>query len=186
MRTATSIAVIAAGAILALAVSARVPGINLRLAGVIIIAAGLAVLLAPPSPAADWLRRRRGHSADPAGLSPAPRALADPDEEAYPAYLLQDPAVLAAEVRNGIRSDTWAQPAGAAPPASTSPTASTGPAASTSPAARTPRAGARPAGRGAGPRPLHSVDLGREAGPDHGSSRGAGRDGDVARRNEFG
>ncbi|HMH94446.1 MAG TPA: hypothetical protein VK586_25605 [Streptosporangiaceae bacterium] len=178
MRTAASIAVIAAGAILALAVSARVPGVNLRLAGVIIIAAGIAVLLAPPSPAADWLRRRWGRSADPAGPSPAPRALADPGEEAYPAYLLQDPAVLAAEVLNGIRSDSWAQPAAAAPPASTSPPASTGPTASVSPTARTPRAAARPAGRAAGPRPLRSVDLGREA--------IRGRDGNVGRRNEFG
>jgi hypothetical protein len=172
MRTAASIAVIAAGAILALAVSARVPGVNLRLAGVIIIAAGIAVLLAPPSPAADWLRRRWGHSADPAGLSPAPRARADPDEEAYPAYLLQDPAVLAAEVLNGIRSDSWAPPAAAAPPASTVPPPTT------SPAARTPRAAARPAGRAAGPRPLRSVDLGHGAGP--------GRDSDPGRRNEFG
>jgi hypothetical protein len=168
MRTPTSIAVIAAGAILALAVSARLPGVNLRLAGVIIIAAGLAVLLAPPSPAADWLRRRWGRAADPAGPAPAPQALADPEEEAYPAYLLQDPAVLAAEVLNGIRSDSWAQPAATPAPASTSPTART------SPAPRTPRAAARPAG----PRPLRSVDLGHEAGP--------GRDGDAGRRNEFG
>jgi hypothetical protein len=164
MRTATSIAIIAAGAILALAVSARVPGINLRLAGVIIIAAGLAVVLAPPSPAADWLRRRSGRSADPAGLSPAPRVPAEPDDEDYPAYLLQDPAVLAAEVLNGIRSDSWPQPATTAPPASTSP------------AARPPRAAARPAGRAAGPRPLRSVDL----------SRGPGHEDGLGRRNEFG
>jgi hypothetical protein len=172
MRTATSIAVIAAGAILALAVSAEVPGVNLRLAGVIIIAAGIAVLLAPPSPAADWLRRRWGHSADPAGLSPAPRALADPDEEAYPAYLLQDPAVLAAEVLNGIRSDSWPQSATAPPPASTVPPASP------SPTARTPRPAGRPGSRAAGPRPLRSVDL------DHGA--GPGRDSDLGRRNGFG
>jgi hypothetical protein len=169
MRNAASTTLIAAGAILALAVSARVPGVNLRLAGVIIIAAGLAVLLAPPSPAAGWLRRRFGQSAGPAGLSPAP--LADPDDEAYPAYLLQDPAVLAAEVLNGIRSDSWAEPAGAPP-------AGPGAPASTSPTARPPRSAARPAGRTAGPRPLRSVDLGHEAGP--------GRDADRARRNEFG
>ncbi|HMG65335.1 MAG TPA: hypothetical protein VK599_20495 [Streptosporangiaceae bacterium] len=156
MRTATSIAVIAAGAILALAVSARVPGVNLRLAGVIIIAAGIAVLLAPPSPAADWLRRRFGHLAGRSGLAPAPHALADPDDEAYPAYLLQDPAVLAAEVLNGIRSDSWADPPANAP------SASTGAPAGPSPAGRPPRAAARPASRAGGPRPLRSVDLGHD------------------------
>jgi hypothetical protein len=146
MRTATAIALLAAGAILTFAVSARVPGVNLRLAGVIIILAGLAALLAPPSPAADWLRRRRGHP-DPAGLFPAPQALGEPGEDAYPAYLLQDPAVLAAEVLNGIRNEDWPQPAG---PAS-------GP--------RTPRASAEPGIRAAGSRPLHSVDLSDGADP---------------------
>jgi hypothetical protein len=156
MRTPAAIAVIAAGAILSLAVSARVPGVNLRLAGVIIVAAGIAVLLAPPSPAADWLRRRRGHVA-PAGLSPAPPVPGDHDEDGYAAYLLQDPAVLAAEVLNGIRSDTWAQPAAAPPPASTSPSAAP-------PApGRAPRAAAHPAGRPAGSRSLYSVDLDRGA-----------------------
>jgi hypothetical protein len=171
MRTPAAIAVIAAGAILSLAVSARVPGVNLRLAGVIIIAAGIAVLLAPPSPAADWVRRRRGH-ADPAGLSPAPPVPGEPDDDAYPDYLLQDPAVLAAEVLNGIRSDGWPQPATTSSSASASPSASTSPWAGPSPSARTPRAAARPAGRAAGPRPLYSVDLDRGA--------------DLSRRHEFG
>ena len=119
MRTATAIALLAAGAILTFAVSARVPGVNLRLAGVIIIAAGIAVVLSPPSPAADWLRRRHGR-ADPAGRSPAPPSPGEPDEDGYPAYLLQDPAVLAAEVLNGIRSDRWPEPA-ATPSASPRP-----------------------------------------------------------------
>ena len=165
MRTIAAIAVIAAGAILSLAVSARVPGVNLRLAGVIVIAAGIAVLLAPPSPAADWLRRRQGRT-DPAGRSPAPPSPAEPDEDDYPAYLLQDPAVLAAEVLNGIRSDRWPEPA------------TTSSAARPSPPARTPPAAARPAGRAAGPRPLHSVDLGQGADHNHGTGQ--------RRRNEFG
>jgi hypothetical protein len=158
MRTPTAIAVIAAGAILSLAVSARVPGVNLRLAGVIIILAGIAIALAPPSSAAEWLRRRRG-LADPAGLSPAARTLAMPDDD-YPAYLLQDPAVLAAEVLNGIRSDDWPDPADAASPASAPPPA------------RAPRAAGPPARRPAGPRSLHSVDLSDA--------------GDLTRRNGFG
>ena len=145
MRTATAIALLAAGAILAIAVSARVPGVNLRLAGVIIILAGVATLLAPPSPAAGWLLRRRGH-ADPTGLFPKPQALDAPDEDAYPAYLLQDPAVLAAEVLNGIRADDWPRPAGSAR------------------AARPPASPEPDIRAAAGSRPLHSVDLSDGAG----------------------
>jgi hypothetical protein len=171
MRTAATIALLTAGAILTFAVSARVPGVNLRLAGVFIIAAGLAALLAPPAPATDWLRRRLGH-AGAAGPAPAPAALDDLSEDAYPAYLLQDPAVLAAEVLNGIRSDSWPEP--------------TRPAAA--PAPRTPRASARPSG----PRPLRSVDSRHDLddrGLDHGPDRRwAGPDAEAGfgRRNEFG
>jgi hypothetical protein len=172
MRTAATIALLTAGAILTFAVSARVPGVDLRLAGVFIMAAGIAALLAPPAPAADWLRRRLGH-AGAAAPAPAPAALDDLAQEAYPAYLLQDPAVLAAEVLNGMRSDSWPEPTLPAP----SPRAP-----------RTPRAAARPSG----PRPLRSVgpdpdpeDYRLEHGPDQ---RWAGPDLEAGRgrRNEFG
>jgi hypothetical protein len=149
MRTPGAIIVIAAGAILSLAVSARLPGVNLRLAGVIIILAGIAILLAPPSPAAAWLRRRRGQ-ADPAGSAAGTAQPAGDDS--YPDYLLQDPAVLAAEVLNGLRSDSWPEPADA------------GPMASTPAPAWAPREAGRPSRRPAGPRPLRSVDLGHAAG----------------------
>jgi hypothetical protein len=161
MRTAATIALLTAGAILTFAVSARVPGVDLRLAGVFIIAAGIAALLAPPGPAAGWLRQRFGHRGAATPV-PAPPALDETGEEAYPAYLLQDPAVLAAEVLNGIRSDGWPEPT-RPDPAPRAP--------------RAPRASARPAG----PRPLRSVDL--QHGPgEYGPDPEAGFD----RRNEFG
>jgi hypothetical protein len=113
VRSATALALIAAGAILSFAVSAQVPGISLRLTGVILILAGVAATVLPPSPAADWLRRR-GRPAPQAG--PGPDAASEDLDAEYPAYLLQDPAVLAAEVLNGIRADSWPQPAAPRPP----------------------------------------------------------------------
>jgi hypothetical protein len=98
MRTAIGLIILAAGAILTFAVSAHVPGINLRIAGLIIILTGLAELITPAR-AAHWLRRR-----GQAGDMPSDPAVLEPEEVAYPAYLLQDPAVLAAEVLNGARA----------------------------------------------------------------------------------
>jgi hypothetical protein len=101
MRTAIGLVILAAGAILTFAVSAQVPGINLRLAGLIIMATGIAELIAP-SRAAAWLRRHgplSGEVQEPPADEPE-----DPMEVAYPAYLLQDPAVLAAEVLNSARA----------------------------------------------------------------------------------
>ena len=95
MRIAAGLAALAAGAILTFAVSARVPGINLRLAGVIIILAAIAGLIATSHAAQAWLRRGE----PPAATRPA----VPPDEDEFGdlGYLLQDPAVLAAEVLKG-------------------------------------------------------------------------------------
>lgn len=91
MRVAAGLAALAAGAILTFAVSARVPGINLRLTGVIIMLAAIAGLVATSEAAQAWARRavRRGQP--------------ETDEEQFGdlGYLLQDPAVLAAEVLRG-------------------------------------------------------------------------------------
>jgi hypothetical protein len=95
MRSAIALAVLTAGAILTLAVSADVPGINLRLTGVILILAGIAGMISPAR-AAGWLHLRPL----PHGR-PQPEPPADEDEFGYSAYLLQDPAVLAAEVLRG-------------------------------------------------------------------------------------
>jgi hypothetical protein len=102
MRTTVGLVILAAGAILTFAVSARVPGINLRVAGVIVMAAGIAGLL-PGSRAGAWLRDRMPAAARPQA------APADEPGDAYPAYLLQDPAVLAAEVLNGARASRSAR-----------------------------------------------------------------------------
>jgi hypothetical protein len=101
MRTTIGLVVVTAGAILTFAVSAQVPGINLRIAGVIVMAAGIAGLL-PGSRAGAWLRRHsRLPDAGPVQAAPAD----EPEDAGYPAYLLQDPAVLAAEVLSSARAN---------------------------------------------------------------------------------
>jgi hypothetical protein len=135
-RPAASLSIVCAGALLAFAVTARVPGISLHAAGVIVILAGIAVAVLPPSPAADWLRRRLDTAGPEAGAGAEAGAAGD-DADEYAAYLLQDPAVLAAEVLNGIRADRAPAPHPEA------------------------RAEPRAAGRPAGPRPLRSVRLDR-------------------------
>jgi len=92
MRVVAGLAALAAGAILTFAVSARVPGINLRLTGVIIMLAAIAGLVATSEGAQAWL-----HRAGRRGQPPAP----DEDQFGDLGFLLQDPAVLAAEVLRG-------------------------------------------------------------------------------------
>lgn len=108
MRIAAGLAALAAGAILTFAVSARVPGINLRLTGVIIILAAVAGLIAT-SPAAQAALHR---GAARRGAPPAP----DEDEFGDLGYLLQDPAVLAAEVLKGAQLGLAHGPSGRAGP----------------------------------------------------------------------
>jgi hypothetical protein len=100
MRAAIGLTALAAGAILTFAVNAKVPGINLALAGVIIMVAAVAGMIGP-SRAAAWLRRRGwlGGPREDFGGTPMDDA---EDDAAYPAYLLQDPAVLAAEVLRSV------------------------------------------------------------------------------------
>jgi hypothetical protein len=95
MRSAISLAVLTAGAILAIAVNADVPGINVRLAGVIVMLAGIAGMISPAR-AAAWLHL---HPLPYGRPQPEPREEAD--DFGLSAYLLQDPAVLAAEVLKG-------------------------------------------------------------------------------------
>ena len=102
MRSAAGLALLAAGAILTFAVTARVPGIDLRAAGVILIITGIIALI-PPDRIAALLRRGRP-AAQPPEAPPETAAAGEPDEAVYPAFLLQDPAVLAAEVLNGARA----------------------------------------------------------------------------------
>ena len=99
MKTATGLALIAVGAILAFAVSVQTPGVNLQVAGFIVALTGLAGLA--PSRASGWLRRRvvlrRGVPVP--GTSPAEEASYPAEEASYsPSYLISDPAVMASQL----------------------------------------------------------------------------------------
>jgi hypothetical protein len=92
MKTASGLGVIALGAILTFAVSARTPVINLQAVGVIIMVTGLAGLVIPAR-AGGWLRRRvvlRHVPAEP--------GTDDYEDLSQPSYLLADPAVMASQI----------------------------------------------------------------------------------------
>jgi hypothetical protein len=86
MRTATSLALIAIGAIFTFAVSAHPSFLNLQIAGVVIMATGVAGLFLR-KPTQGWLRRRttlrRGGSGPVVGHV---------DEKRYPPYVMLNPA----------------------------------------------------------------------------------------------
>ncbi len=92
MKTASGLGLIALGAILTFAVSARTPVINLQAVGVIIMVTGLAGLVMPAR-AGGWLRRRvvlRRVPAEP--------GTDDYEDLSQPSYLLADPAVMASQI----------------------------------------------------------------------------------------
>jgi hypothetical protein len=86
MRTATSLALIAIGAIFTFAVSAHPSFLNLQIAGVVIMATGVAGLFLR-KPTQGWLRRRttlrRGGGGPVVGHV---------DEKRYPPYVMLNPA----------------------------------------------------------------------------------------------
>lgn len=86
MRTATSLALIAIGAIFTFAVTAHPSFLNLQIAGVVIMATGVAGLFLR-KPTQGWLRRRtvlrRG------GAGPV---MGHVDEKRYPPYVMLNPA----------------------------------------------------------------------------------------------
>lgn len=85
MRTATSLALVAIGAILTFAVTATPAYLNLQIAGVIIMATGIAGLFLR-KPSQGWLRRRtilrRGTGGPVVGHR---------DETRYPPYVMLNP-----------------------------------------------------------------------------------------------
>jgi hypothetical protein len=87
MRTATSLALIAIGAIFTFAVSAHPSFLNLQIAGVVIMATGVAGLFLR-KPTQGWLRRRttlrRGGAGGP--------VVGHVDEKRYPPYVMLNPA----------------------------------------------------------------------------------------------
>jgi hypothetical protein len=110
MRTATGLTLIAVGAILTFAVSAHPSFLNLQIAGVIIMAVGVAGLILR-KPARGWLRRRtilrRGAAGPVVGRV---------DERRYPPYVMLNPG--AADEGEGHRrqpgdltADAAAEPA---------------------------------------------------------------------------
>ena len=91
MKTATGLALLAVGAILTFAVKAAIPGVNLQVAGLIIMLTGAAGLFVPAR-APGWLRRRivlRG---------PHGPVVEEAGDDRYPADVMRDPAALAARI----------------------------------------------------------------------------------------
>ncbi|HEY7145244.1 MAG TPA: hypothetical protein VH637_13445 [Streptosporangiaceae bacterium] len=92
MRTATGLALLGTGAILAFAVHAGLPGFNLAVAGWILMLTGAAGMFIPAR-AAGWLRRQilvQGPRPPAAAVGRGPGP--------YPAALMRDPAALAAKI----------------------------------------------------------------------------------------
>jgi hypothetical protein len=95
MKIATALTVIAAGAILAFAVRANPPGLNIHTVGWVVMLTGVAGMLLPGR-ASGWLRRRivvRKGLVEPAGP-----AASGTDDTPYPSYVLHDPAALASAI----------------------------------------------------------------------------------------
>jgi Domain of unknown function (DUF6458) len=125
MKTATGLTLLAIGAILAFAVSASPPGVNINVVGWIVMLTGVAGFLIPRR-ASGWLRSRvleRSGSGMPGsgmpgsgmpgsgmpgsgmpgsgmpGISGSGRPAASQDGDlAYPQYVLRDPAALASAI----------------------------------------------------------------------------------------
>jgi hypothetical protein len=97
MNTATGLALVAVGAILAVAVKAAIPGVNLQVAGLIIMLTGVAGMFVPAR-ASGWLRRRivlRG---------PQGPVVEEVKDDLYPADVMRDPATLAARILADARA----------------------------------------------------------------------------------
>jgi hypothetical protein len=98
MKTATGLALLAVGAILTFAVRAAIPGVNLQVAGLIIMLTGAAGLFVPAR-ASGWLRRRivlRGPQ--------RPVAEEASEDDTYPVDIIRDPATLAARILQDARA----------------------------------------------------------------------------------
>jgi hypothetical protein len=117
MKTATGLTLLAIGAILAFAVSASPPGLNINVVGWIVMLTGVAGFLIPRR-ASGWLRSRvlvrpgsrvpgsgvpgsgrHGSGVPGSGVPGSALAVAgDADDMPYPQYVLRDPAALASAI----------------------------------------------------------------------------------------
>jgi hypothetical protein len=96
MRPATSLALVAAGAILAFAVRAHPSFLNLQVAGLVIIVVGVAGMLLPGR-GNQWLRRRIVHrrgASQPLAEHIVEHVDEDVDETNYPSYVMINPDAL--------------------------------------------------------------------------------------------
>jgi hypothetical protein len=102
MKIVTALTMLAVGAILAFAVQANPPGLNIHTVGWVIMLTAVAGM-ALPGPASGWLRRRIVVRRGPVGPAvPAGSAVGDDAGDAgdmpYPPYLLRDPAAVASAI----------------------------------------------------------------------------------------
>ena len=86
MRTASCLTLIAIGAILTFAVTAHPSFLNPQIAGVVIMATGVAGLLLPRRNQPGWLRRRTILRRGPRG-----RVVGEVDETRLPPYVMLNP-----------------------------------------------------------------------------------------------
>lgn len=89
MRPATCLALVAVGAIFTFAVRAHPSGLNLQVAGLVLIVVGVAGFLLPGR-GSDWLRRRVVVRRGPRGQVVEHVA----DETHYPSYVMLNPEAL--------------------------------------------------------------------------------------------
>jgi hypothetical protein len=126
MKIVTALTMLAVGAILAFAVRANPPGLNIHTVGWVIMLTAVAGM-ALPGPASGWLRRRIVVRRGPVGPAvPAGPAGGDDAGDAgdmpYPPYLLRDPAAVAsailqdAELAGAAADQPQAPPAAATVP----------------------------------------------------------------------
>jgi hypothetical protein len=87
MRTASCLTLIAIGAIFTFAVTAHPSFLNLQIAGVVIMATGVAGLLLPRRSQPGWLRRRTILRRGPRGP-----VVGEVDETRLPPYIMLNPA----------------------------------------------------------------------------------------------
>lgn len=108
MRTATGLSLITAGAILTFAVTVHTPFLNVQVAGVVLMLAGVAGL-AIPRRGYGWLRRRMVTRRGPRG--PVTRV----EETRYPPYVMLNPGAnpretyVAPNQPGGTSADTMVQ-----------------------------------------------------------------------------
>jgi hypothetical protein len=100
MRTASSLTLIAIGAIFTFAVTAHPSFLNLQIAGVVIMATGVAGMLLPRRNQQGWLRRRtilRRGSRSP--------IVSEVEETRLPPYVMLNPSASAQESNGGQPGD---------------------------------------------------------------------------------